>query len=124
MTNNFNFITLKVEGFDFNFSDIGSSPYYNFNFTEPGYDSTLYDFNFGEIYNIYNILKGSNNNFLAIWADFDAGLENGKMYVSSDSAFSVVNLSSQSVDDYYTTTHIGRANEALEHEDIVDLNVK
>jgi len=98
---------------------------HNFNFTESGYvPGSSFDFNFGAIVSIHNILKGLTNNFVAIWADFGAGLNNGKMYVSSASAFSIVNLTSQSIDDYYTTTHTGRANESLEHEDIVDLNVK
>ena len=123
MVNNFNFIQPATSSLNFDFGSTGSGPYYNFNFTESEYTPS-YDFNFGETYNVYTILKGLTNNFVAIWADFDAGLNNGKMYVSSASAFSIVNLSDHSIEDWYSISHIGRANKSLEHEDIVDLNVR
>jgi len=96
---------------------------YDFNFIKSGYVAgESFDFNFGV--ETYTILKGLTDNFLAIWADSDAGLENGKMYVSSAAAFSIVDLGDKKVKDYYTQTHIGRANAALNAEDIVDLGVK
>jgi hypothetical protein len=96
---------------------------FDFDFTESGYIPS-YDFDFSPGAVVYNILKGTLNFFSAVWADSDASLTNGKMYVASQgsgAAFNIVDLSVNSVVDYYTTTHVGAANEALEAEDIVDL---
>jgi hypothetical protein len=98
----------------------------NFNFTESGYTPPAqgeYDFYFGEIITIYRILKSLSNDFVAIWADSDASLTNGKMYVSSEASFSVVNLETSIVEDYYTETRAGEAGEVLQGDDIVDINV-
>lgn len=97
---------------------------YDFNFTESGYvPGAPFNFNFAPPFEKYYILKGITNNFIAIWADPQASLTNNKMYVSSAAAFSVVDLENKDIDDYYTQSHVGRANEALEHEDIIDLNI-
>lgn len=96
----------------------------DFDFTEGGYVPSS-SFNFGGGVFVYSVLKGVLNYFSSIWADPDAGLDTGKMYVASQgtgAAFSIVDLSLNTVVDYYTTTHIGAANEALIAEDIVDLN--
>ncbi len=69
------------------------------------------------------ILAGTSNNFVAIWADATANLTNGKMYVSAQDAFSVVDLGDIALEDYYTETHAGRGGESLESNDIVDINV-
>ena len=94
---------------------------YDFNFTESGYVPDSYDFNFAPAITVYNILAGTNNNFTAIWADPDAGLSTGKVYIASPEAFSIVN--STVLVDYYTTTHKGAANETLEQDDIKDINI-
>lgn len=95
----------------------------NFNFTEGGYTPTSYDFNFGATTNIFNILGGTINSFVAVWADPTASLTNGKIYVSSQSAFSVINMVDNTLYDYYTTSHKGRGNETLESDTVIDLNV-
>jgi len=96
----------------------------DFNFTEGGYSPTSYDFNFGEASQIvFNLFGGTSNNFVAIWADPTASLTNGKMYASSQSAFSVVSMDDDSLYDFYTTTHKGRGNETLESDTVIDLNV-
>jgi len=96
---------------------------YNFNFTDSGYVPDNYDFDFGpeEEITTYNVLAGTNNNFTSIWADPDASLSNGKFYVASPEAFSIVN--DTVLVDYYTTTHKGAANEVLEQDDIKDINI-
>jgi len=96
---------------------------YNFNFTDSGYVPDNYDFDFGaeEVVTIYNVLAGINNNFTAIWADADAGLYTGKIYIASLAAFSIVN--DTVLIDYYTTTHKGAVNETLEQNDIKDINI-
>lgn len=95
----------------------------DFNFTEGGY-SPSYDFNFGaEIQLIFNLLGGTSNDFVAIWADPTASLTNGKMYASSRSAFSVVAMDTDTLYDYYTTTHKGQGGEVLESDTVLDLNV-
>lgn len=97
---------------------------HDFNFTESGYIAgESFDFNFGAEVNIYSILKGSTNNFIAIWADSDAGLNKGKMYIFSAGAFSIIDLLTKTVSDYYTASHKGKANESLENSDIEDINI-
>jgi hypothetical protein len=96
----------------------------NFNFTRSGYTPTEpYNFNFGVVLGVYEILKGLSNNFVAIWASADAGLSAGKMYIASGDTFNVIDLENQEIYDYYTQTHGGRANETLDSDDIVDINV-
>jgi len=99
---------------------------YNFNFSESGYTPS-YDFNFGYVpppsVITYSVLAGLSNNFVAIWADADASLANNKMYVASGGAFSVVDLSINQTVDRYTKTVAGGAQETLLAEDIVDINV-
>ena len=98
---------------------------YDFDFTESGYEPS-YDFTFGEVLAIYNVLKGALDYFSAIWADPTASLTSGKMYITSQgtgAAFSIVNLSTNTVADYYTTSYAGAAGETLNAEDIIDLNI-
>lgn len=70
-----------------------------------------------------NILKSLSNNIVAIWAMPDAGLNNGKMYVSSLNSFNVVNLATDIVDDYYTEVYAGKSGEVLQGNDIIDINI-
>lgn len=82
------------------------------------------DFNFA--LGIYRILAGFSNIFTAIWADTDAGLGNGKMYVlswGSGTALSILNLEEKELYDHYTQDFGGRAEETLTDTDTVDLNV-
>lgn len=94
---------------------------YNFDFTESGYTPTSYDFDFRPDITAYSILAGTSDNFTAIWADPTTSLTTGKIYIASPSAFSIVD--STVLVDYYTTTHSGGGNEALEQEDIKDINI-
>ncbi len=93
----------------------------NFNFTESGYTPTSYDFNFYTAGVAYTVLAGTNNNFTAVWADLTTSLTTGKIYIASSAAFSILN--SAVLVDYYTTTHSGGANEALDQNDIIDINI-
>lgn len=91
----------------------------NFNFTESGYipsQADQADFNFTVGITSYHILAGTSNHFTSVWA-YD-----GKMYVASSDAFSVVNLASGALIDYYTQTDSGNNNETLIGNDIVDIN--
>jgi hypothetical protein len=72
---------------------------------------------------VHPILKGLTNNFVAIWADADASLNNGKMYVGSYGYFNVVKLVDQTIYDWYSESQAGRGNETLNDSDIVDANV-
>ena len=94
---------------------------HNFNFTESGYIPDSYDFDFISPYLVFNVLAGTSNNFTAIWADVDASLSTGKVYIASSATFSIVN--NTVLVDYYTTTFSGATNEALIQEDIVDINI-
>jgi hypothetical protein len=71
----------------------------------------------------YTILKGTSDNFAAIWADTDASLNNGKMYAGSDGYFNVVSLDDQTIYDWYSESRAGRGNEVLDAPDIVDADV-
>jgi hypothetical protein len=103
----------------------------NFDFGGESYSPLPpYVFNFGideqPVDNNRYVLFGSINNFVAIWADATASLTNGKMYASSSgpgASFNVVNLDTEALVDYYTTTHNGAFNEPLDQEDVVDINV-
>lgn len=116
MSINFNFIQTTPSGLDFNFGPTGSSPYYSLNFIDSPYTSS-YNFNFGASKNIYTILKGTSNSFTSVW------VLNSKMYVSTNDTLTVVDLSNNSIHDYYTQTHVGRSNESLEHDSVIDINV-
>jgi hypothetical protein len=95
----------------------------NFNFVTGGYVPTS-NFNFGvEAITSYSILVGTSNNFSAVWADPDAGLAGGKLYVANANGLSVINLADNSLYDAYTETRAGRGNETLNSNDIVDINV-
>ena len=96
----------------------------NFNFTKSGYTPPAqgdYDFDFGVT--LYYIIKSLSDRFVAIWADADASIDSGKMYVSTEASFNVVNLQLNSIEDYYTESHMGAAGEALQSNDIVDINI-
>jgi len=95
----------------------------DFDFIEDGYVPGSYDFYFGTIVTVYSILNGLSNNFTSVWASTDAGLYTGKVYVSSSDAFNIINNTTNTVEDYYTETHVGAAGEALQSNDIVDTDV-
>ena len=65
---------------------------------------------------IFNILAGTSNYFTSIW------VYDGKMYVASSDAFSVINLETNALIDYYTQIDGGNNNEPLIGDDIVDIN--
>lgn len=99
---------------------------HDFNFTETGYVPGNLNFDFSPPPpppTSYSILKGLTNNFVAIWADPDASLNSGKMYVGSTGYFNTVKLDDQTIYDWYSETRAGRANESLERSDIIDSNV-
>jgi hypothetical protein len=64
------------------------------------------------------------NNFTAIWADADTSISGGQMYVASPSALSVINTASKTLVDIYSATVKGAANEYLQQEDVVDINIQ
>jgi len=94
---------------------------HNFNFDQPGYIPNNYNFNFYTPVITYDVLAGTSNNFTAIWADPDANLSTGKIYIASSAAFSIID--NTLLVDYYTTTFGGRANETLIQNDIKDINI-
>lgn len=63
------------------------------------------------------ILKGTDNNFTSIW------IFNNRMYVGSDDYLTVVELSNDTVSDWYSETHAGRGVEVLDADDMVDINI-
>jgi hypothetical protein len=75
---------------------------------------------------VYRVLFGDSNIFTGIWADSNAGLNNGQMHALSwgpGTALSVLNLDSKILYDHYTQNNGGRAQETLTNTDTRDLNV-
>lgn len=96
----------------------------DFNFTGSEYaiPTTPYNFFFGAGINTFSVLKGTSNNFVAIWADPTTELNSGKLYVGSQDTFMVVK--DNVIDDWYTETRAGRGGEVLESDDVVDINIR
>jgi len=100
----------------------------DFDFSEDGYSPNLpleadIDFLLG----IHNILGGTSNIFIAIWADLNADQYNNRMYAlswGSGVALSVLDLSTKNLYDHYTQNFDGRGKEPLINSDTIDLNVK
>jgi len=99
----------------------------DFNFERGGYTLPVpLEANFDFALVVFNVLAGSSNIFTAIWADTDAGLNNGKMYTLSwgeGTGLSILNLAQKKLYDQYTVTDGGRAEETLTNTDTKDLNV-
>jgi len=101
----------------------------SFNFGRPVYSppsANNANFNFAAPFQRHAILAGASNNITAIWADPDAGLNRGNLYVASagtGAALSVINMDDQAVFDSYTKYNKGIADETLDAEDVEDLNV-
>lgn len=75
---------------------------------------------------VYNILSGTSVNYNSIWADSNANINTGKVYVATTgpgAAFSAVDLQRNVVVDTHTIDIKGAAGEFLDSEDIVDINV-
>lgn len=73
-----------------------------------------------------DILCGTSTNYNSVWADPNANINSGNVYVtttSSGASFSVVDLQNDLLIDCYTTTISGSYDEALESENIEDLNI-
>lgn len=95
----------------------------NFTFNEEGYDnSTPYNFTFGEEGVIYNLFK-SIPNFTSVWADATTGVDAGKVYIASQDYLYIIDLDTHTLYDWYSPTKTGRAEETLNSNDIVDINV-
>ena len=96
---------------------------HNFEFNEVGYNpNEIIIFNFGEAgVTYYYVLKGSEN-ITSIWADLSAGPNNGKFYAASNNTLNIIDIESSFLYDWYTQTHIGRVEESLDNNDIVDIN--
>ena len=92
-------------------------------FTPTGAGET-FDFDPDAAAAVFRLLAGTSTEFVAIWAELDASQTNGRFQAASrgtGAALSVVDLSTDTLYDFYTTTVSGRANEALESENIIDL---
>jgi hypothetical protein len=75
---------------------------------------------------IHNILFGTSLNYIAIWADVNANINTGKLYVATtgaDSAFSVVDLQNNVVLHAYSTSMLNVGDTTLANENIVDINI-
>jgi hypothetical protein len=101
-----------------------------FIFTETGYSVPADGLDIDFLFELpasptsFYILAGTSLNFVAIWAEPDASLTNGRFQVSSTgtgAGLSVIDLATHTLYDYYTTTVSGRAGEALESDNIIDL---
>jgi len=92
-------------------------------FTPTGTGET-FDFDPDAAAAVFRLLAGTSTEFVAIWAEPDASQTNGRFQAASrgtGAALSVIDITASMLYDYYTTTASGRANEALESENIIDL---
>lgn len=96
---------------DFNFIDI----------SDPNKDK--YNFDFGDFVNRHYILKGTSNNFNSIWCDDNTSLTAGKLYISTNDSITIVNLNTNNIEDYYTTSVAGRSEDVLKSNDIIDITI-
>lgn len=74
----------------------------------------------------FEIIGGSSNYFVSVWADESASRDSFKLYTASagvGASLSVVNLSTKTLVDDYTISHVGAFNETLEREDVADINI-
>jgi hypothetical protein len=62
--------------------------------------------------------------FVAVWASIDTTVSGGKIYISTPDNFSIIDLSDESILDYYTTTYTGIRGEVLQSNDVVDLYIQ
>ena len=65
----------------------------------------------------FNIIKGPTNNFTAVW------VKDNKMYITSSGVLNVIDLSNNTLYDYYDQTIKGRADECLNNDNIIDVGV-
>jgi len=70
----------------------------------------------------YTNLLGTDNNFIAIWADASSSMNNGKVYISTLNSLLIIDTAKKIVVDYYTQTDKGRSGDTLSADDIVDIN--
>jgi hypothetical protein len=92
-------------------------------FTPTGTGET-FDFDSDAAGGIFRLLAGTSTEFVAIWAESDASQTNARFQVASTgtgAALSVIDIAASTLYDFYTTTVSGRASEALESENIIDL---
>ena len=101
----------------------------DFDFTEGGYtppaDSLAADFDFIPA-GVFTILAGTSVNFTSIWAEPIANISTGRFQVASrgtGAALSIINIPTNTLYDYYTTTASGRAGEALDSNNTLDLTM-
>ena len=102
----------------------------DFIFTETGYsapvDALDMDFLFQQPVpaEIFYILAGTSVDFTSIWAEPNANLTTARFQVGSrgtGAALSIINIPTNTLYDYYTTTVSGRAGEALDSNKTADL---
>ena len=75
---------------------------------------------------IYYIFPGQNKEFIGVWADPTANLNTARVYVGTtgtSASFFVIDLENKVLCDLYSITEVGRFNELLDQEDIIDINV-
>ena len=90
----------------------------------PTVTGETFDFDLDAASAIFRLLKGTSTEFVAIWAEPDASQTNGRFQAASTgtgAALSVIDITASILYDFYTTTVSGRANEALESDNIIDL---
>lgn len=96
----------------------------NFNFDSPIKIYSL-NFDFGPVGFYYNYLLQGPKNLTSIWAEPDASLTSGMFYTASSGTLNIIKLNIEDTSelyDWYSQTHVGRANESLNGTNIVDIN--
>ena len=119
---NFDFID-STSNLTFDFGLTGDASDFDFTIISSG--DVEYDFTFGPGVFIYNIFRGTSNNFNSIYADKDTSLNSGRFYVGRQEDLTIINQKNGEIilEDYYSKTTAGSAEETLKVVDLVDINV-
>jgi len=84
----------------------------------------VFDEDSGQATHYTNTLAGTSVGIVGIWADVTSSSNSGKMYIVSSgvgAAFSIYDLTSDSLLDKYTLTEKGSSGQVLLSEDIIDI---
>lgn len=71
----------------------------------------------------YYYLFKDTPNFTSVWADVTSSEDTGKVYVASADHLYIIDLNTHTLYDWYSTTRAGKAEETLNSNDIVDINI-
>jgi hypothetical protein len=103
----------------------GGNVNFSFSTNDTRVDVTTFNFTFFTNIRVFHILRGIDNNFNSIYCDPTSSVSNGRVYIGNSSSLTVLQVSNNNayVEDYYSTTVSGAAEEALISNTATDILV-